>query len=160
MTCNLLQNMLLWVKMFRGYSMKKTGMDGAVQQGAVQAQEGSGLKKAAGVLSKVNSIINLICVWAYRLRKFVLAAPVVYVALRLAAYNSTHLPEQVGIDLQTTGEFARTISREFAVMGPLGLTLGCLLMMFFARKASYAWAISVFTLTLPLLLLFSNAYPA
>ncbi len=140
--------------------MKKSGVDGAAQPGTVQKPARSGMEKAAAVVAKGNSIINLIFVWAFRLRKFVMAAPVVYVALRLAAYNMEHLPEQVGIDLQTTGEFARTISRQFAVMGPLGLTLGCLLMMFFARKATYAWAISVFTLALPLLLLVSNLYPA
>ena len=89
-----------------------------------------------------------------------MAAPVVYYALKLAAYNSTHLPEQVGIDLQATGEFAQTISREFAVMGPLGLTMACLLLMFCSRKAMYSWAISIFTLTLPLLLLISNTYPS
>ena len=45
-------------------------------------------------------------------------------------------------------------------MGPLCLTLACLLLMFCSRKAMYAWAISIFTLTLPLLLLFSNTYPS
>ena len=66
----------------------------------------------------------------------------------------------MGIDLQSTGEFAQTIGRELAVMGPLCLTLACLLLMFCSRKAMYAWAISIFTLTLPLLLLFSNTYPS
>jgi len=52
------------------------------------------------------------------------------------------------------------ISRDIAVMGPLGLTAACLLLMFCSRKAMYPWAISVFTLTLPLLILISNLYPA
>ena len=120
----------------------------------------TGFGKVKAVVSKINRIINTIGVWLFRLRKPVMAAPVVYYALKLAAYNGTHLPEQVGIDLQATGEFAQTISRHMAVMGPLGLTLGCLLLMFFARKAMYAWGISNFTLALPLLLLISNAYPA
>ena len=71
-----------------------------------------------------------------------------------------HLPEQVGINLQATGEFATMISRTMAVNGPLMLTFGCLLMMFFSRKALYSWAISIFTLVLPILLLVSNLYPA
>ena len=96
----------------------------------------------------------------YHLRKVVMAVPVAYVALRMAAYNMSHLPEQVGVNLQTTGEFAMQISRYAAVIGPLGITAGCLVMMFFSRKAMYAWAISIFTLALPILLLVSNMYPA
>ena len=46
-----------------------------------------------------------------------------------------------------------------AVMGPLGLTAACLLLMFCSRKAMYPWAISIFTLALPVLLLLSNVYP-
>lgn len=119
----------------------------------------TGISKAKSVIGKVNRVINLIGLWLFRLRKFVLAAPVVYYALKLAEYNRTHLPEQVGINLQSTGEFAQYISRNMAVMGPLALTGGCLVLMFCSRKAMYSWAISVFTLALPLLLLLSNAYP-
>jgi hypothetical protein len=32
--------------------------------------------------------------------------------------------------------------------------------MFCSRKAMYSWAISIFTLALPLLILFTNVYPA
>lgn len=120
----------------------------------------SGFEKFRAVIAKINRIINLIGVWLFHLRKFVLAAPVVYYALKLASYNNTHLPEQVGINLQATGEFAMTISRQMAVVGPLGVTIACLLLMFCSRKAMYSWAISIFTLTLPLLLLVSNTYPA
>ena len=44
-------------------------------------------------------------------------------------------------------------------MGPLGLTLGCLALMFLSKRATFPWIISVFTLALPLLLLLSNLYP-
>ena len=96
----------------------------------------------------------------YRLRKVVLAAPVVYYALKLAAYNREHLPEMVGLNLQTSGEFAIQITRQLAILGPLGITAGCLVMMFLSRKALHSWAISVFTLILPVVLLLSNQYPA
>ena len=119
----------------------------------------TGIAKVKTVLGKINRVINLIGLWLFRLRKLVLAAPVVYYALKLAEYNREHLPEQVGINLQATGEFAQYISRNTAVMGPLALTGGCLILMFCSRKAMYSWSISVFTLALPLLLLFSNAYP-
>ena len=52
------------------------------------------------------------------------------------------------------------ISRYLAVVGPLALTGGCLAMMFLSRKALYAWAVSVFSLALPVLLVVSNLYPA
>jgi len=128
--------------------------------GTTAKREASTLAKARAVAAKINYVINLIGVWLYRLRKIVMAAPVAYFALKIAQYNMEHLPEEVGINLQSTGEFAQTISRNMAVMGPLALTAACLLLMFCSRKAMYSWAISAFTLALPLLLLVSNVYPA
>lgn len=138
--------------------MGKSGSFSEEQAAAAPAQS-TGLDKFKAVVGKINSVINLIGVWLFRLRKFVMAAPVVYAAIRLASYNSQNLPEQVGLNLQATGEFAMTISRSLAVAGPLGLTIACLLLMFCSRKAMYPWAISIFTLVLPLLLLVSNVYP-
>ena len=119
----------------------------------------SGMDKAKQTVGKINRVISTIGTWLFRLRKPVMAAPVVYYAVKLAQYNRIHLPEQVGVNLQSTGEFAQYISRDLAVMGPLALTGGCLILMFCSRKAMYSWAISIFTLALPLLLLLSNAYP-
>lgn len=112
------------------------------------------------MFKNVNSLLAFIGTVLFRLRKIVMAVPVIYVALQLAAYNRENLPEQVGLNIQSSGEFAQMISRDAAVLGPLGLTAACLLLMFCSRKAMYPWAISVFTLVLPLLLLFSNLYPA
>lgn len=112
------------------------------------------------VYEKIKRVIGILVMVLYRLRKIFLAIPVVYYALKLARYNMEHLPEQVGINLQADGFFADTISREMAVMGPLVLTGGCLVLMLFSRKALPSWAICVFTLVLPLLLLVSNIYPA
>ena len=109
---------------------------------------------------KVKKVIGLIVTWIYRLRGLILAAPVAYAAIWLANYNMNHLPEPVGLNLQTTGEFATTVSLEMAVYGPLGLTLACLALMLCSRKVMYPWAISIFTLALPVLLLISNIYPA
>lgn len=139
--------------------MKKSGSFAKVRAGAVTAPESGGSEQVKTVIGKINSVINLIVIWIFRLRKIVLAAPVVYYAIKLAFYNMQHLPEQVGINLQASGEFAQMVSRQFAVMGPLGLTAACLLLMFCSRKAIYSWMVSVFTLALPLLLLLSNAYP-
>ena len=128
--------------------------------GSTLKRQDTGLGKVKAVVAKINKVINFIGVWLFRLRKPVMAAPVVYYALQLANYNREHLPEQVGINLQSTGEFAQMISRDLAVMGPLALTIACLLLMFCSRKAMYSWAISIFTLALPLLILFTNVYPA
>ncbi len=89
-----------------GILWEKTGQFAEKQTAAVQS---AGFEKFKTVMSKVNSVINLIGVWLFRLRKFIMAAPVVYAAIRLASYNGQHLPEQVGLDLQSTGEFAMTV---------------------------------------------------
>lgn len=110
-------------------------------------------------LGKVGAVIRGIGTWIFRLRKIFLAAPVVYCAIRLAIYNMQNLPEQVGLNLQATGEYAQMIDRSMAVYGPLGVTGACLLLMFFSRRALHPWVISIFTLVLPLLLLVTNIYP-
>ena len=112
------------------------------------------------VIRKIQKVIGIIVKVFYHLRKVILAAPVVYYALKLAAYNMEQLPEQVGVLLESSGSFAFTFSRSLAVMGPLGITAGCLVMMFLARKALYPWAVSLFSLVLPIVLLISNIYPA
>lgn len=109
---------------------------------------------------KFESILGKIIMVCYHMRKIVMAVPVVLAALRLAAYNTSHLPDQVGLFLQNSGAFAQTIDKSLAVTGPLVLTCACLFLMLFSRKAMYAWFISIFTLTLPILLLVSNIYPA
>ncbi len=128
---------------------KSTQAPQAVQQGG-----------AAGAYNQLKHMIGLIVTWIYHLRKVILAAPVIYFALRLAAYNTVNLPLSVGLLLQSDGTFAMQISRYTAVVGSLAITGGCLAMMFLSRKALYAWAISVFTLAIPVLLLISNLYPA
>ena len=99
--------------------MKNSGSSVENRNETVKARESTGLEKFKAAVAKTNQIINLIGVWLFRLRKFVMAAPVLYYALKLASYNMEHLPEQVGVNLQATGEFAQTISRQLAVMGPL-----------------------------------------
>ena len=125
-----------------------------------QKKEPAAVPENLSTWEKVKKITGLIVTWIYRLRGLILASPVAYAAIWLANYNMNHLPEPVGLNLQSTGEFATTVSLELAVYGPLGLTLACLLMMLCSRKIMYPWAISIFTLVLPVLLLISNIYPA
>ena len=133
-----------------GLTMK---MSGSKKDGAEASHQG------LSTWGKVRRVVGLIVTWIYRLRGLILAAPVVYAALRIADHNMSHLPASVGIFLQSSGDFADTITREFAVYGPLGLTAACLILMLCSRKIMYPWAISVFTLVIPILLLVSNQYP-
>ena len=126
----------------------------------VQDDVKDSLQSDASVWGKIKRIVGIIVMLIYRLRGIFLAIPVAWYALKLAAYNGTHLPEEVGINLQSSGEFAMTVSRELAVMGPLAVTAACLVLMLTSRKALYPWAISIFTLILPILILLSNLYPA
>ena len=112
------------------------------------------------LLGKILDVIRILFLALYRLRGILLAIPVVFAALRLAAYNSEHLPLMVGLNLQSNGEFTQMISRQAAVSGPLMLTGLCLALMIFSRKTLYPWLISVFSLVVPILLLFTNMYPA
>lgn len=108
----------------------------------------------------VTKAIGSVVMFFYRARKLIMALPVVYYALRLAYYNSIHLPSEVGIFLQNNGNFLRMIDRGTAVVLPLAINFGCLALMMFSRKAMYTWAVSIFSLALPVLLLISNIYPA
>lgn len=111
-------------------------------------------------LQKAIGVARILALAVYRLRAIFLAIPVLIVAFRLAAYNSEHLPLLVGLNLQTTGEFAKTISRQTAVTMPLMLTGGCLALTVLSKKTIYPWLISVFSLAIPVLLLITNMYPA
>jgi len=139
--------------------MRDSGMTAGADREKTGTQFSSA-EKLKSTAARLNSLISFIGTILFRLRKIVLAVPVLYAALKLAFYNRENLPEQVGINLQSSGEFAQMVSRDMAVMGPLGLTAACLLLMFCSRKAMYPWAISIFTLVLPLLILFTNLYPA
>jgi multidrug efflux pump subunit AcrB len=97
--------------------------------------------------------------WIYRLRSVILAIPIAVGAIVLALYNNANLPETVGINIQASGEYAETVSRSVAVLGPLAVTAVCLLMVFCSRKVLYPWLISLFSLVLPLLIYITNIFP-
>ena len=107
---------------------------------------------------KKNAFKNL-WKWVYRLRSVILAVPVALGAIILALHNHANLPETVGINIQATGEYAETVSRSVAVLGPLAVTAVCLLMVFCSRKVLYPWLISLFSLVLPLLIYITNIFP-
>lgn len=115
---------------------------------------------SSGSANRLLEIIRLIWQWIYFLRKVLLSIPVLYGIIRLSVYNAKHLNPTVGLLLQADGEFLMNISRSTAVFAPVAITVGCLVMMFMSRKSLYAWSISVFSLLLPVIILFSNLFPA
>ena len=108
---------------------------------------------------KVKEILRIIGRVLFRLRKVFMAIPVIYLAMKLGAYNMEHLPEMVGLNLQSNGAFAQMITRAEAVNGCLAVTYACLGLMLLSRKAVYPWVISFFSLILPIFLLLTNQYP-
>lgn len=119
-----------------------------------------GLDKTRVVCHKIGEVCSLITDWIIKLRKVILAIPVVIGAVYLAVMNANNLPETVGINLLENGEYAYLVSRSVAVFGPLAVTALCLLLMMCSRKTVYPWVISVFSLVLPLLILLTNNFPA
>ena len=114
--------------------------------------------KILSVLRVIGGCIKRICLFIFKIRKLLMAAPVVYFALKLAFQNAERLPDMVGMDIQASGEFARMVSRSSAVMGPLALTGFCLVLLFCSRKTLLPWMISIFTLILPVLIWMTNYY--
>lgn len=117
-------------------------------------------QKINPVCHKIESVFGFVFSWAFRLRKVVMAIPVVYLAIQLAAENMSRLPDIVGLNLQSSGEFALLVSKGYAVYGPLGITAFCLLLMFCSRKTLFPWLISAFSLALPYLIYLTNIYPS
>ena len=115
--------------------------------------------KVSPIFDKIGKVVSFICHWIYKLRKVAMALPVLYAALRFASDNLERLPESVGLNLQANGEFAITVTRQYAVWGPFGVTMFCLLLMFCSRKATYPWIVSIFSLALPWLIYLTNLYP-
>ena len=115
--------------------------------------------KKTGSFQKVWNVMRMIGNLIYRLRKIIMSIPVVYYAIVFGVYNAKYLPDRVGLVLQSNGEFAQTVSRGLAVMGPLGVTAACLLLRFCSRRTLYPWLISIMSLLLPMLILLLNNYP-
>lgn len=107
-------------------------------------------------MAPADRVIGTIGKWIWRLRGLFMAIPVVILAWKLAAYCNVNLPENVGVNLLSTGEFQQYISRQSAVMVPFYITLGCLGLMCCSRKPLALWVVSIFSMAIPLLLLLTN----
>lgn len=117
-------------------------------------------EKFSKILRKTGRILKTIWAYVYKLRAAILAVPVAIGAICLAFMNMSQLPDSVGINLLSNGEFSMMVSRELAVFCPLAVTALCVVLTLSSRKTLYPWMISLFTLVLPLLIYVTNVYPA
>jgi len=112
--------------------------------------------KSGEATGKFLRVVRIIFHWIYRLRSVILGLPVAIYAVVQAVENMSQLPEVVGIWLQGDGSFALLLNRPVAALAPLAITAVCLLMMFCSRKVFYPWLVSLFSLLLPVVILYSN----
>lgn len=112
------------------------------------------------VMGKTGQVLRVIWSYLFRLRAVFMAVPVALVAVWLAILNMARLPDSVGLLLQTSGEFSVLVPKEVAVFGPLGVTALCILLILCSKKTVFPWLISIFSLVLPVLIWFTNIYPA
>lgn len=102
--------------------------------------------------------------WAYRLRSLVLTIPVAIAAVILAIRNSQLLPAVVRFDIAAVKEAQLVfqtvaVGRGTAVIVPLLVTFACIAMVFCSKKQIYPFLVSLFSLSLPLVLLLINTFP-
>lgn len=120
------------------------------------------IKPTMGTVSQWTKLIYTKLEAAFRyvlkFRKVFLAVPVGVAAVILALRNMIKLPVLVGLDLQSSGEFSIQLVREVAVLGPMAITAICLLLMFCSKRTLTPWLVSVFSLALPILILFTNTF--
>lgn len=117
-------------------------------------------KKFGKIMRKTWKVIKTVWSYMYKLRSVILAVPVAIGAIWLAAMNMAQLPDSVGINLLSNGEFSMMVSKGTAVIVPLCITVLSIFLTLGARKTLYPWMISLFTLVLPLLIYVTNVYPA
>jgi hypothetical protein len=110
---------------------------------------------SASARGKIASFCSATGKWTYKLRAFVLAIPVVAIAVILAVSNMATLPAAVAIGLPNIVNgilvFQEVlVSKILAVFIPLLVTAFCLLMMFLSKRISFPFLVSLFSLILPI----------
>jgi hypothetical protein len=120
----------------------------------------SGLEKFGEALCSVGRFLKKHWRWSLELRKVIMGLPVVFAMLYLAEECRKRLPELVGVNLLTNGQFEKLVQRETAIEVMMGITILCLVCMVISRKTIYPWLISIFSLLLPVLLMVTNMLPA
>ena len=110
---------------------------------------------SASARGKIASFCSATGKWTYKLRAFVLAIPIVAIAVILAVSNMATLPAAIAIGLPNIVNgilvFQEVlVSKILAVFIPLLITAFCLLMMFLSKRISFPFLVSLFSLILPI----------
>ena len=110
---------------------------------------------SASARGKIASFCSATGKWTYKLRAFVLAIPIVVIAVILAVSNMATLPAAIAIGLPNIVNgilvFQEVlVSKILAVFIPLLVTAFCLLMMFLSKRISFPFLVSLFSLILPI----------
>lgn len=117
-------------------------------------------EKAKEIWSVISEKLGSFWNYIMKFKKLFLCIPVAIFAIILAIRNLLSLPAHVGISLNADGGFAYEMVRELAVFSPLLVTGLCLLFVFMSKRTLTPWLVSVFSLVLPLWILFINTFPA
>ncbi len=110
-------------------------------------------------MKKTAKVVGNIWDWIFKLRKLILAIPVLVGMIWLAVRNYRTLPDEIPVILLTDGLAEQMIPRDVAVYGPIAVTMLCLLLMMCSRKTLYPWLISIFSLILPIMFMLSGVLP-
>lgn len=117
-------------------------------------------KKRTSAGNRFWKVMKAIGHYIYLFRGVLISLPVLGVSIWQAYDNASKLPETVGINLLATGEYAMSVPRSSAVLVPLLVTVGCILLTCCSKRVLFPWLISIFTLVLPVLIWITNIYPA
>ena len=117
-------------------------------------------EKAKVIWDVVSEKLSFFWNYMMKFKKLFLCIPVAVFAIILAIRNLISLPAHAGIALNEYGGFAFEMVRELAVFAPLLVTGLCLLFVFMSKRILTPWLVSVFSLILPLWILFINTFPA
>lgn len=110
-------------------------------------------------MRKTAKVMGTIWDWMFKLRKLILAIPVLAGMIWLAVRNNRMLPDEIPVIMLTDGLAEQMIPKNVAVFGPVAVTMLCLLLMMCSRKTLYPWMISIFSLVLPLMFMLSGVLP-
>lgn len=117
-------------------------------------------KPQAKVKGKLGPILKKL----YKYRSIAMAIPVAAGSAILATFSMAKLPATVTLNLPgwEEGELVLKLlemDKSTAVIVPVIITAVCLLMMFCSRRQTYPWLVSLFSLALPIILLFAGMFP-
>ncbi len=128
-------------------------------------------EKTKAFCAKAWEKVSAVGKYMFRLRAILLALPVAVAAVVLAVVNTNKLDSVVQITKVSLDIGAEEslfgclvvgmdyVARDVAVLGPLVLTICCLILTMCSKRTFYPWLISVFSLALPLVLLLTNIFP-